>query len=814
MTFGRSSHDRPFTDEESAARLDQPYADARLDGFGGAPVAAPLLAGVVQRRALPGAEHEDPGAVHAAAAHGTSGAASALPHLDTIQRAFGHHDVGGIQAHVGAEATAGAGAMGAEAFATGHHVAFAGTPSLHTAAHEAAHVVQQQAGVHLKGGVGAEGDVHEQHADRVADGVVRGESVEGLLDEVAPAARSGAGAGAAVDGAIQRKKIFGWWALDKVKFGQLVGGARDTAELSDDALGKLIEFLENDSDGKKQIVVLKDLKAELQNRTSGDSTPKVTKPVTSNVRAPMVQRPTIGTPSLDEGGGKDTSKDVGTDTPKDVGTDTSTETVDSTPKETPKELVEPTTTTQQLDAPQETPKDTGPKDTGPKETGGGKPTGGDTRPEETVDTTVEAPKDTVEKPKVDTSSEVVATEGSLVVNGLPKVNEPEDGKPVFKSPPEYIPITFGGKALRVKAGQNYLNTELSGAYKLDADKIRGAEVTLHPAFIGSSNADDVRVIGDGHHRFVWAAFHGQSIPAKDASKRAIPNDWNTMKYAGTPEGMKLEPITEVESIKEDFFLAYVSPEPGFTKFSHKSVEEFCKAFAKYRKYLWDEDHGKQLVDHVQQRLDENPVRGFNEVVKSLAKKSKNTETRDGYEKYLTTVSGFFGGRRSPIVFGKTLTSGNFNSIYNVITLDPDMLPEAEQQLDTLTFETQNARQKSALTAAKQKTNSGEEIAAVEYVSDKKYVNEALMQIHGVSTLDALVEKLKIPPTMLVEVAFTEAEEKGGITLPPKSELPEQAARQALWWWKTKGWSDSQRKQMWGKAPHGHGVESSEKLYSH
>jgi hypothetical protein len=59
--------------------------------------------------------------------------------------------------------------MGAEAFTSGNHVAFAGTPSLHTAAHEAAHVVQQRAGIHLKGGVGQVGDEYEKHADAVAD---------------------------------------------------------------------------------------------------------------------------------------------------------------------------------------------------------------------------------------------------------------------------------------------------------------------------------------------------------------------------------------------------------------------------------------------------------------------------------------------------------------------------------------------------------------------------------------------------------------------------------------------------------------------
>jgi hypothetical protein len=95
-------------------------------------------------------------------------AAYAAPRL---RRAFGHHDISGIQAHTDGAAAASAGAMGAQAFATGNHVAFAGTPDLRTAAHEAAHVVQQRGGVQLKGGVGEAGDSYEQHADAVADRV-------------------------------------------------------------------------------------------------------------------------------------------------------------------------------------------------------------------------------------------------------------------------------------------------------------------------------------------------------------------------------------------------------------------------------------------------------------------------------------------------------------------------------------------------------------------------------------------------------------------------------------------------------------------
>jgi hypothetical protein len=147
----------------------------------------------VQRRASGAVAEQD---IPRAAAVGITGSASALPHLAAIQRSFGAHDVTGIQAHVGGAAANASRAIGAEAYATGDHVAFARDPDLHTAAHEAAHVVQQRAGVHLKGGVGEVGDPYEQQADAIADRVVRGESAADIL----PAARG------ASQTAVQMKK--------------------------------------------------------------------------------------------------------------------------------------------------------------------------------------------------------------------------------------------------------------------------------------------------------------------------------------------------------------------------------------------------------------------------------------------------------------------------------------------------------------------------------------------------------------------------------------------------------------------------------
>jgi len=147
------------------------------------------------------------GDVHAAAARGIAGGGGSLPYLDTIQRSFGHHDVGGVQSHAGPAAREASASMGADAYATGNHVVFGKAPDLHTAAHEAAHVVQQRAGVSLSGGVGQSGDRYEQHADAVADTVVRGESAAGLLDQMAP--KGGSGGGGVQQQAVQRKIVSG-----------------------------------------------------------------------------------------------------------------------------------------------------------------------------------------------------------------------------------------------------------------------------------------------------------------------------------------------------------------------------------------------------------------------------------------------------------------------------------------------------------------------------------------------------------------------------------------------------------------------------
>ncbi len=116
---------------------------------------------------------------------GTQGGGTRFPFLEQIQASFGPHDVTDARAHIDQDAKEATAGLGAMAVAHGDDVAFDGPPDLFTAAHEAAHVVQQGSGGGPASGLGQEGDRDEQVADQVAERVVAGESAAPLLDQVA-----------------------------------------------------------------------------------------------------------------------------------------------------------------------------------------------------------------------------------------------------------------------------------------------------------------------------------------------------------------------------------------------------------------------------------------------------------------------------------------------------------------------------------------------------------------------------------------------------------------------------------------------------
>lgn len=174
------------------------------------------------------------------AVRGVAGGGEPLPHLERIQASFGHHDVSGVRAHQSMAASEAAQALGAEAFAHGNSVAFGSSPDLHTAAHEAAHVVQQRGSVQLEDGVDRTDDWHERHADAVADAVVAGRSAVPLLDRLAGAGIGGAGA------AVQRKS-----RLDRL-------GWRNAVIDAENRIQEVIRVAQRDKKGRIQIDLLID----------------------------------------------------------------------------------------------------------------------------------------------------------------------------------------------------------------------------------------------------------------------------------------------------------------------------------------------------------------------------------------------------------------------------------------------------------------------------------------------------------------------------------------------------------------------------
>lgn len=101
-----------------------------------------------------------------------------VPYRSEIESSFGgSHSLGAVQALTGPAVELAAGKLGSVAFAQGDVMGFAQPPTLHDAAHEAAHIVQQRSGLPLFEGYAD----HEEHADAVADRVVAGQSVRALL---------------------------------------------------------------------------------------------------------------------------------------------------------------------------------------------------------------------------------------------------------------------------------------------------------------------------------------------------------------------------------------------------------------------------------------------------------------------------------------------------------------------------------------------------------------------------------------------------------------------------------------------------------
>lgn len=138
-----------------------------------------------------------------------------LPPL--LQRAFGPYDLSSVQVHQGPKAQQAAKALQATAYTRGEHIVVGDSPSLHTLAHEAAHVVQQrnpQAG--LGQGLSEPGQSSELHADAVASRVLQGGQVTDLLARVSPLGQAAPLAGSPPPLVMRKKEMTAHNAQSKI----------------------------------------------------------------------------------------------------------------------------------------------------------------------------------------------------------------------------------------------------------------------------------------------------------------------------------------------------------------------------------------------------------------------------------------------------------------------------------------------------------------------------------------------------------------------------------------------------------------------
>jgi hypothetical protein len=135
-------------------------------------------------------------------------------------------------------------------------------------------------------------------------------------------------------------------------------------------------------------------------------------------------------------------------------------------------------------------------------------------------------------------TEAPSKDGTLQVLDMLSIREPTTGQRVFTTPPEYIRVRMDGAEYRVVAGQDFLNTGTSARYLDNASEIKGAKAKLQQQALRTSGEEppaDVRVIGDGHHRFIWSAFHGLPVAAVTTKiGRLAGEPWSGLTYKDAP----------------------------------------------------------------------------------------------------------------------------------------------------------------------------------------------------------------------------------------------------------------------------------------
>jgi len=193
----------------------------------------------------------------------------------------------------------------------------------------------------------------------------------------------------------------------------------------------------------------------------------------------------------------------------------------------------------------------------------------------------------------------------------------------------------------------------------------------------------------------------------------------------------------------------------------------------------------------------NKVIGITEKVAGEAGKKYATHLRGIDWKSHPSIK----GKAPPIVFGPTPSKGFYDPRTHTIQIDLDKHDNDLALLDTLLYESINAVRTAECNEAMVKFN--------EYGTDLVYIDK-LKNIYGVN-LSELCIKLGVSKYMIKPDEDTCVKQKL-VPMPTRAEVSMQSARQALWFWKTEGWSEANKKMLYGASLHAPGMKSTTEVY--
>jgi hypothetical protein len=108
--------------------------------------------------------------------------------------------------------------------------------------------------------------------------------------------------------------------------------------------------------------------------------------------------------------------------------------------------------------------------------------------------------------------------------------KPVIGESVLKSPPEYLNADVDGKKFRLLAGQNFISEKKGAAYIADGDAISGADARLLKPLVNDDLPEDVRVVGDGHHKLLFSSYHGKTCAGGTKIGFLKGQPWSDLKW--------------------------------------------------------------------------------------------------------------------------------------------------------------------------------------------------------------------------------------------------------------------------------------------